>query len=79
MINKGMAMKRIRIMGRGRSGVGYKRYTHVTIKVGKVDFDEKIQLTKTDSRKLMWKKRQLYAEKARKKLEESTSNMQFET
>ena len=41
-VTKGLQRKRARIMGRGRTGVGYKRATHVVIRVEKVDFDREI-------------------------------------
>ncbi len=42
MVNKGMSYKRMRIMGRGRSGIGYKRYSHVTVKVEIINFNKMI-------------------------------------
>jgi hypothetical protein len=44
----------MRIMGRGRTGVGYLRRSHVTVKVEKIDFAEKIANAKTFSQKRKW-------------------------
>jgi large subunit ribosomal protein L22 len=37
-VTKGLAQKRMRIMGRGRTGIGYMRKSHVTVKVEKINF-----------------------------------------
>jgi large subunit ribosomal protein L22 len=57
-VTKGFQQKRQRIMGRGRTGVGYKRRTHVTVKVAKVDFEGKIANATTKGEKARWEKRQ---------------------
>lgn len=56
-INKGLQQKRPRIMGRGRTGVGYKRASHVTVKVTKVDFDKEIRCAPSVAKKSEWKRR----------------------
>ena len=40
IVNKGFAQKKIRIMGRGRTGFGYTRSSHVTVKLEKIDFNQ---------------------------------------
>ena len=57
-------------MGRGRTGTGYTRKAHVTIKVEKVNFDELIAKSKKMSEKFKWTKAKKIAEKA--KAEENT-------
>ena len=47
----------MRIMGRGRTGFGYKRRSHVLVKVSKIDFDKEINNAKTFSQKKKWLKR----------------------
>ena len=59
MVTKGMQHKRMRIMGRGRTGFGYKRYSHVTLKVEVLNFDEKILSAKTKGQKDLWLQRKL--------------------
>ncbi len=55
-MTKGASRKMLRIMGRGRTGFGYKRYTHVTIKVEKVDFQKEIDNAKNPIMLKKWKK-----------------------
>lgn len=58
-------------MGRGRSGVGYMRKTHVTIKLEVINFEERINKAKTTSQKVKWYKIQQHALKKRLLKEES--------
>ena len=55
MVTKGMATKKMRIMGRGRTGFGYRRYSHVTVKLEKIDFDKKIKSERAQNQKKKWK------------------------
>ena len=48
----------MRIMGRGRTGVGYMRKSHVKVKLEKINFDELIEKAKTPTQKAKWMKRQ---------------------
>lgn len=57
MVTKGLQRKRMTIMGRGRTGFGYTRYAHVTVKVQKIDFTKKIQESKKASQAATWTKR----------------------
>lgn len=57
MVTKGLAQKRMRIMGRGRTGFGYKRSSHVSTKLEIIDFDAKIAAAKTASERKDWSKR----------------------
>lgn len=52
MVTKGSQQKRMRIMGRGRTGVGYKRQSHVCVKVAFVNFEDRIKKGFADQRKL---------------------------
>ena len=55
-VTKGIHRKRMRIMGRGRTGFGYQRSSHVFVKLTKVDFPEKIKKGNLKDKK-EWKKR----------------------
>ena len=55
MVTKGLATKKMRIMGRGRTGFGYRRYSHVTVKLEKIDFDQKIKSERAQKQKKKWK------------------------
>lgn len=57
MVTKGLAVKRQRIMGRGRTGLGYRRNSHVSLKVAIIDFEKQIADAKTQSQKQKWLKR----------------------
>ena len=57
MVTKGASHKKMRIMGRGRTGVGMIRSSHVTIKVDKVDFSDRIENARTPTQKALWTKR----------------------
>ena len=48
MTTKGQAIKKLRIMGRGRTGYGYERYTHVLVKVQVANFEQLISKTKNE-------------------------------
>ena len=50
-------MKKMRIMGRGRTGVGIIRKTHVTVKLEVIDFEEKIQEAESQTQKKRWTQR----------------------
>lgn len=56
-VTKGFAQKKMRIMGRGRTGFGYKRRTHVRVKLEKIDFEKMIGECKSYSQKQKWVKR----------------------
>lgn len=57
MITKGNAVKKLTVMGRGRTGFGYTRESHVTIKVDKVDFQAMIDKAKSPEDKKRWEQR----------------------
>ena len=63
----------MRIMGRGRTGIGYMRKSHVTVKVEKINFEEKIALSFTQSQKIKWAKIQALVVQKRKTLGSSSS------
>ena len=56
-VTKGVQQKRSRIMGRGRTGYGYKRSTNVTVKVEKIDFEALMAKSKTMNQRNTWAKR----------------------
>lgn len=70
-VTKGKSYKRLRIMGRGRAGVGYKRYTHVTAKVEVIDFDKMIKEAKSLNQKNVWVLRKKLVEDKKKATNDS--------
>jgi large subunit ribosomal protein L22 len=56
-VNKGQSMKRQRIQGRGRTGVGYKRWSNVSVKLRVADFDGLIKCARTQKEKSEWMRR----------------------
>ena len=72
-VTKGLAQKRMRIMGRGRTGIGYMRKSHVTVKVEKINFEEQIAAAKTASQKAKWAKIQALVAEKRKALAATSS------
>lgn len=63
MVTKGHSYKKVRIMGRGRTGIGRIRSSHVTIKVDKVDFADRIDNARTVGQKALWSKRKEVVDK----------------
>lgn len=61
-----MTRKKVRIMGRGRSGMGKIRSSHVTIKVDKVNFQDKIQHARSIHERDVWMKRKALVNKLKK-------------
>lgn len=59
-------------MGRGRSGLGYKRRSHIRILVEKIDFPEFIKHQETLTQRKKWQKRYALVQVLRKKLEETS-------
>ena len=55
IVTKGLAIKKMRIMGRGRTGFGYKRNSHVTVKLEKIDFDHKIKNERALNQRKKWR------------------------
>lgn len=64
-VTKGIAQKRMRIMGRGRTGIGYMRKSHVTVKLEVINFASMIAKAKTSTQKAKWAKIQEIVEKKR--------------
>jgi hypothetical protein len=62
---KGLATKRLRIMGRGRTGFGYKRRTHVRLVMEKINFDAMIGKQKSYNQRQKWLKRKQLVEDIR--------------
>lgn len=52
-------------MGRGRNGVGYKVQTHVTVKVERLNFENKIKDATSETEQKYWTEKKLIAEKKR--------------
>jgi hypothetical protein len=57
MVTKGASFKRMRIMGRGRTGFGYRRQSHITVKVSRVNFEERIAKACTREQERLWVER----------------------
>lgn len=60
-VTKGHMEKRLRIMGRGRVGIGRVKWSHINLTLREIDFDELIRTapTKTRMRKLEARKEQV--------------------
>jgi hypothetical protein len=56
-VTKGQARKKIRYMGRGRTGIGMIRKAHVTLKTEVINFDAEIANAYTPTQKDKWIKR----------------------
>eukprot|EP00388_Colpodella_angusta_P030590 GDKK01019929.1.p1 GENE.GDKK01019929.1~~GDKK01019929.1.p1 ORF type:complete len:182 (+),score=38.53 GDKK01019929.1:37-582(+) len=65
IVTKGSSYKKLRIMGRGRTGIGKIRSTHVTIKLDKVDFTECIEKAYTAKQRSLWTGRKNIVDKLR--------------
>jgi large subunit ribosomal protein L22 len=65
IVSKGLAIKRMRIMGRGRTGFGYNRSAHVLVKLEPIDFPKLIKSCKNVHDRGLWRKREAIAEKLR--------------
>eukprot|EP01038_Epipyxis_sp_PR26KG_P011118 gene11118-14922_t len=63
MVTKGLQVKKMTIMGRGRTGFGYKRSSHVTVGVEKIDFHQMIAKAQDVFQKSKWQKRLALVEK----------------
>eukprot|EP00603_Paraphysomonas_imperforata_P009148 CAMPEP_0114436788 /NCGR_PEP_ID=MMETSP0103-20121206/13650_1 /TAXON_ID=37642 ORGANISM="Paraphysomonas imperforata, Strain PA2" /NCGR_SAMPLE_ID=MMETSP0103 /ASSEMBLY_ACC=CAM_ASM_000201 /LENGTH=139 /DNA_ID=CAMNT_0001607103 /DNA_START=150 /DNA_END=569 /DNA_ORIENTATION=+ len=61
VVSKGMSRKVLTIMGKGRAGFGYKRWSHVKLRVQKINFDEQILNAKSSSQKKKWIERKTLA------------------
>jgi len=59
---KGMMLKRIKIMGRGRNGIMHHKYSHVRVMLREIDFKLKIYQAKTLNQKKKWLQHQIRAE-----------------
>jgi hypothetical protein len=57
MITKGHSQKKMTMMGRGRTGFGYTRESHITLKVDKLDFEKLIAEAKTGGERRKWANR----------------------
>lgn len=66
-VTKGSSYRKIRIMGRGRAGIGKIRSTHVRMKIDKLDFDKRIQEARSPNEKKLWQHRKYLADKLRKR------------
>lgn len=69
-VTKGRQQKQMTIMGRGRTGFGYRRWSHVWIKVEKIDFAKRIADAKTFSQQQNWRKMQALVSRMRQSPEE---------
>ena len=59
----GKHLKRVKIMGRGRSGIKRRRFSHVRLVLREIDFDLKIRESYTKREKMDWFVKKLNAEK----------------
>lgn len=56
IVTKGLAQKRMTIMGRGHTGFGYTRSSHVNIRLKKVDFEAMAAQAKSPWEAAQWRK-----------------------
>jgi ribosomal protein L22 len=56
-VNKGFMQKKMRIMGRGRTGIGYHRKTHLRVVLEMIDFEKAIAESKSKNQKVKWGKK----------------------
>lgn len=75
-VTKGTSQRKVRIMGRGRTGVGYMRKSHITIKLELINFPAMIAKAKTQSQKAKWGRIQELVAKKRLAGPSGTTNMQ---
>ena len=61
-------MKRLKIMGRGRSGTIRKRSGHLNVTVAAVDFDAKIRDAHNPRQRRKWEERRAVARAARERV-----------
>jgi large subunit ribosomal protein L22 len=59
---QGTHLKRIKFMGRGRTGTKHRKFTHMRLVLREIDFPLKIALSRTVSQKKKWILRQQIAE-----------------
>jgi hypothetical protein len=56
-VTKGKTHRKIRIMGRGRTGIGTMRWSHLYLSVEVINFDEKISKSISPAERALWVKR----------------------
>lgn len=54
MVTKGPQQKKMRIMGKGRTGFGYKRTSHVRLTVEVIDFERMIKKARGFGERKRW-------------------------
>lgn len=59
LVTKGLARKQMTMMGRGRTGYGYNRCSHITLKLDHVNFDAMMEGAKTPGEAAAWANRKL--------------------
>lgn len=69
MVNKGRTTKKMTIMGRGHTGIGYKRESHVTINLARVDFEKHIRKASSVNEAKVWTTRKEAADAAKLELD----------
>ncbi len=65
MVTQGRLQKKMRIMGRGRTGIGYMRWANVQLKVAKINFEDRIAAADTWNQKQKWVSRRSTANQMR--------------
>lgn len=68
LVTKGDMQKRARIMGRGRTGLGYKRWAHVMVRVEKVDFTREIAEARNPIQLKRWQSLKQIVDSKKKKI-----------
>lgn len=56
LVTKGKSYKQMSIMGRGRTGFGYRRYAHIWLRLEQINFQQKIESAESPTAKAKWAK-----------------------
>lgn len=54
LVTKGKQQKQLTIQGRGRTGYGYRRYSHIWLRVEQINFAKQIEKAETQTQKQKW-------------------------
>lgn len=65
LCTKGKAIRQMTIMGRGRTGFGYRRHSHIWLRLEQINFEKKIADAETPTSKGKWAKMEQLVHKLR--------------
>jgi len=61
-VTHGTHLKRMKMMGRGRTGMMHHRFAHLNVRIGEIDFDRKIDKATSANEKRKWRERKAAAD-----------------